>query len=601
MGLSLSSGDLKGPLYRIGARIVLAIVAAIDLIILRACLTQTGGHFTYGLDDPYIHLAIAKNFAAHGVWGVTEFANTSASSSPLWTAMIASVIKVSGNTIYSPLILAMLFAALCPLYLYKRFVTRGMSVPVAIIAAIAVFLVSPLHVLPFIGMEHCLQIFLVLLFGFWLMDRLDRQGDSKDIVSCVLLTALMCLTRYECVFLVVIPFLVSVWRRDWRLALPLAVGPVLGLGGFALFSHFMGMPLIPNSIILKGNRPSGTLVAYVLNILTRMGHGLYSSWPSFTDVFLMGLASGLTLLLKPFRRTTKPLQVFVWTSLGSCALHAGFATIGFSIYRYEAYLVAFIATAVVLTWWEVLSSLVSVKNRELDQKQWLVSLLAVAALELVLMPIFIFLGDWTLALGLIAWLMVLGLYVMGKGTLTRGLFLRVVVAGYLPVFFGLAIRARVVVPWQSIPGATRDIYTQQFQMARFTGRYYPHGKVVANDIGAISYFNDVHLLDVYGLATDKVAKLRVAGIYDTKAIGNLLTEFDPDFMVIYPTWYHGKTAPPAFAIPVASWTIPSITASSSPTVMFYATSPEKAVKLIKELMAFQSSLPSGVHALYYRF
>jgi hypothetical protein len=587
-------------MYRIGAKVVLAVAVGFFLVVLQACLKQTGGHFTYGLDDPYIHLAIAKNFAAHGIWGVSSYANTSASSSPLWTAMIAVAIKLTGNSIYSPLILGMIFAALCPAYLYKRFVARGMSIPVAGIASIAIFLVSPLHILPFIGMEHCLQIFLVLLYCFWLLDTLPRKSEAKDAWIAVALTALMCLTRYECIFLVVVPFFAAAFKRDFRLAGALAFGPILGLGGFALFSHLMGMPLVPNSILLKGNRPAGSLFDYLQNIFWRMRGSLYSDWPSFTDVFLLALTSGLILVTKPFRGSTKALQVVVWTSVIGCALHAGFATIGFSVYRYEAYLVAAMATSVALTWCEVKRYASSVEGKPLTQDKWLLGLLAVSAAELALKPVFIFLKDWVVALGLIAWLMVAGLYVMSKGELSVGKLLRVVVVAYIPIAIALAIQDRIEIPFISIPKASRDIYTQQYQMARFVNRFYPTGKVVANDIGAISYFNDVHLLDLYGLASNEVAAYRVAGNYDTKAIGKLLTKFDPDMMVIYPTWYRGKTAPPSFAIPVATWTLPSITASSSPTVMFYATTRAKAMILFNNLIAFQHSLPPTVKALYRR-
>ena len=42
---------------------------------------DTGATLVYGLDDAYIHMAIAKNLARHGVWGVTPFHFASASSS----------------------------------------------------------------------------------------------------------------------------------------------------------------------------------------------------------------------------------------------------------------------------------------------------------------------------------------------------------------------------------------------------------------------------------------------------------------------------------------------------------------------------------------
>ena len=44
---------------------------------------NTLGHLTYVLDDPYIHMAVAKNFVSYGVWGVTKYGFTSVTSSIL--------------------------------------------------------------------------------------------------------------------------------------------------------------------------------------------------------------------------------------------------------------------------------------------------------------------------------------------------------------------------------------------------------------------------------------------------------------------------------------------------------------------------------------
>ena len=60
-------------------------------------ILRENGHLVYALDDPYIQMAMAKNFALHGVWGITRFGFTSASSSPLWTLLIAVSYVVSAS------------------------------------------------------------------------------------------------------------------------------------------------------------------------------------------------------------------------------------------------------------------------------------------------------------------------------------------------------------------------------------------------------------------------------------------------------------------------------------------------------------------------
>lgn len=56
----------------------------------------TGANFAYALDDAYIHMAMAKNLAHHGVMGATRFEFTSSSSSPLWTLLLTVAFVVSG-------------------------------------------------------------------------------------------------------------------------------------------------------------------------------------------------------------------------------------------------------------------------------------------------------------------------------------------------------------------------------------------------------------------------------------------------------------------------------------------------------------------------
>ena len=52
------------------------------LIIFKESTALNQGIFTYVLDDPYIHMDMAKNLVLHGVWGVDQYGFTSSSSSP---------------------------------------------------------------------------------------------------------------------------------------------------------------------------------------------------------------------------------------------------------------------------------------------------------------------------------------------------------------------------------------------------------------------------------------------------------------------------------------------------------------------------------------
>src|SRR5437588_12540650 len=90
---------------------ILALWSAMG-VLLALSMHRHEGRFTYALDDAYIHMAVARNAAEHGVWGITRYEFSSTSSSPLWTALIALEYRLLGVSDFTPLVLNLLFATL---------------------------------------------------------------------------------------------------------------------------------------------------------------------------------------------------------------------------------------------------------------------------------------------------------------------------------------------------------------------------------------------------------------------------------------------------------------------------------------------------------
>ena len=65
----LTAGSLRARAWPLA--LALGLLAALVAWALHTALALSGGHFAYALDDPYIHMAIAKNLVRHGVWGTT--------------------------------------------------------------------------------------------------------------------------------------------------------------------------------------------------------------------------------------------------------------------------------------------------------------------------------------------------------------------------------------------------------------------------------------------------------------------------------------------------------------------------------------------------
>src|SRR6185312_17549873 len=74
-------------------------------LIRNSALHHTNGIFTYPLDDTYIHMAVAKNLAFHNNWGINSHDFGSASSSILYTLLLALSFKIFSLHVAIPFII----------------------------------------------------------------------------------------------------------------------------------------------------------------------------------------------------------------------------------------------------------------------------------------------------------------------------------------------------------------------------------------------------------------------------------------------------------------------------------------------------------------
>src|SRR5688572_22331418 len=89
--------------------VVSGIVFLVGLVFALVFLTlrKTNGFFCYPLDDTFIHMAVAKNQALYGNWGINPNEWVSTSSSPFFTALLALCYAISGLSVYTPLLLSL--------------------------------------------------------------------------------------------------------------------------------------------------------------------------------------------------------------------------------------------------------------------------------------------------------------------------------------------------------------------------------------------------------------------------------------------------------------------------------------------------------------
>jgi len=308
------------------------VLAGVAFLLFRAALVHTGGHLVYALDDAYIHMAVARSLARHGVWGVTPYEFTSSTSSLAWPLLLAVTDLVAGVREATPLVLNLLFAGASVLLADR--LLRGAPPVLRAVALIALVFFTPLPTLVLSGMEHTLQIAAV----FWLLDRVrateeDAAETTRTLVLLGAASALAASARYESLFLIA-PAAVLLWiDRRRRAAVTAVVAAVIPLAAYAAVSVAHGWPPLPNSLLLKRATFEGSGAAAILDRLG--GHALHAlAGAPHLLVLLVAV-----LVLSALRPAPAAMRRWDAIFVVGTVLHLQLAALGW-LFRYEAYLVA---------------------------------------------------------------------------------------------------------------------------------------------------------------------------------------------------------------------------------------------------------------------
>ncbi len=321
---SAERGRLLRPVW-IAALVYAGVTAAILVVAYHAA----GGHFAFPLDDTYIGMAIAKNLAQHGVWGVSHYGFSSSDSSILMPVLLIGAYRLVGVDVFAPLALSWIFGLLS-IFVAGRMAARFLNLKWQTATLIAFVLLTPLFLVGVLGMEHSLHLLLTLLFLDYFFD--DPRG-SERVWRIGAITALMVGARYEGLFFAAPACLILLLERRWKPALAVGVGAVLPVGGYAVFSIAHGGAWLPNSVALKGAQVHRSLVGMV-ETMAEVVQKNYQAGAMHLILLLAGLAVAAVALLPESRRRAIPAILVVVA--GCCHLCA--ARVGV-LFRYEDYLI----------------------------------------------------------------------------------------------------------------------------------------------------------------------------------------------------------------------------------------------------------------------
>lgn len=528
--------------------LALLILWGANLYLLITSLILNDGHLVYVLDDPYIHMALAKQFVTHGVWGVTQYGFTSSSSSVLWPLLLSFFYWIFGPNTILPLILNIVLSSAVVWIAYLFFYRHNAPPLLSLGILLLIIFVAPLPTLVFVGLEHLLHIFCVLLFLYFALPVLmlparspQHQFFSREMNLLLCSAVLMCLARYEGLFTALAVCVLFAIRRKFLHAITLGLVAITPLALYGIISMSSGSYLLPNSLILKSSAFNiGSPGELLVTIFVTSFRELLLSGPSLILVLLSLFLIGALYYQsrKIWTPSTLMLSIYIVTTL----LQLGLASAGFYYYlRYDAYLL--VLGIVVVTC--ALMKLIDQAEHQYIVLRPPVRYALMALLALILLT---------------------------------------------PPFF------RRGAVFSATPQATNNVYQQQFQIANFLSEYYSGRSVAANDIGLISYQNDIKLLDLWGLASIQVTQAKRAGIYNTDMIARLAREHHVEIAVVYESWYGLYGGLPKTWEKVGTWTVSDNLVLGDSTVTFYAVDKSEAQALRDNMNAFATQLPIGVQA-----
>lgn len=399
----------------------------------------------------------------------------------------------------------------------------------------ALFLFLPftlLYAMVIFGMEHTIHMFLMVCAIYWMRKNERSDYIGTDFYKLLIFVFLIGGIRYESMFFTVSLFFVLILKKKFFESFTTLFIGFLPILIFGLISVQNNGFFFPNSVMIKGNYFSENQIILQFWMLLKKGIFLNLSFYKYLFFPLVIIYFSILEKQHSLQQMLKSKTPEI-VILITTILQALFAMVE---YRYENYL--------------------------------MVSFL------LLIVP------------------------VISAYSIQKTYFKRV-----KEVFLGMAIIGILFISFyrfyyfhNPLKFAPKSVMEQQIEMSRFLHQYYKGEKIVANDIGAISYFGNVQLLDIVGLGSTDIARKVVH--YKNKPkmefdnemhtfLKNYANANNYKIAVIYPEWFP-KEIPKEWTA-VASWTNVKNKYTARNRVVFYAIKQSEIENLKNRLKNFNTN------------
>ena len=510
-------------------------------LIIFSGMKGTQGLFTYPVDDTYIHLKIAQNLAEQGNWGINPGEFNSASSSILYTILLAGLLKIFPGAVLLPLIINAIAGTILLILIWKWLTRQGFRPASQFLILLLIIFFVPLPVLMLSGMEHVLQCIFAFLFisGFLNWSKNNFQGKLPGYL--LLYAILLVLTRYEGLFIIAGACVVLLSKRRLTNSILLGSVSLFPVILFGIISIIKGSYFLPNSLLVKSEA-----IQFSISGISRSFNQILVEKFMFAKAGITLLATQRLLLLLPlvfllFRR--KLSSAPAWPNVLIILMIAVFLQLVLAdtgkFYRYEASLVLLSVLMIAMI-------MVSFGKELWEQISKLEKVLGILVLSFIIFPLVL----------------------------------------------------RSMAGFTKAPGAIVNIHDQQYQMGKFLQQYFPDDAIAANDIGAISYLRtNGKIVDLWGLATLEIAKSKKGGYWNGAFLDSISRKKGAKMAIVYESWI-GKSLPASWE-KIATWRIRDNVVAGDDIVSFYAIDPLLSRQLDQQLREYQKQLPATVRVDYY--
>jgi hypothetical protein len=513
-------------------------------VILVLSIRLNGGNVIYSFDDAYIHMAIAKNFATTGIWGISPDGFASCSSSPLWTALIALIYFFAGINSITPLILNIISATAIFISLYVIFTREGIRPAYVIYISIFLTVLTPLPFLIFTGLEHVLHILLSILFIYLVSDAASTKKIPVNVfISLAILSAVLPLVRYEGIVLVLISAVALLYSKKWSLALLMSVLSFIPLFLYGVYSIHQGWSFFPNSLSLKGDIPDVLSLKDFLNVLLIMWNKIFDHI-SMLHIFILAavllVAVSYPFLKNKFQGLKQKSITILFLFGANIILYILFSKSVWS-YRYSSFLVALGIFVFYLTLHAFKFSELRPDGLPIKKALWIVAAL------ILLFPV---------------------------------------------IYFGIKGIENIIYT----PRMTTNIYEQQYQMSMFLKRFYKNKVVALNDIGATNFYADIKCVDLVGISDKEISAKRRQHEFNTSLLNDVTGSRNVNIAILYDIWFSDgeQSYIPSQWFKVGEWKIQGEVLAGDNTISFYAVTETDKKELIKNLVMYSGELPISV-------